>query len=455
MNELTAYLHDSYQTINDRISKIETKSESINSSLKTCESQNAEENNSVDVNAASSTNKLAHVLKTFDYQIAEMQHEYELLLEDKIIAEKLLDNQTKIFAKYKNLSNEKTLLQQYNALNQEMELLQSQLTKVSMSLNEIISEKCRQEFVFTQQQQQQQGSNKSTPQHEKASLFRASLVAVGNGSNSTDTASLTNNDTKSVSSIWKTSNSPQVPHKRNASQSNDNLINQNAVPQQNHQMYPKPQSSQQTFYQPQFMPSQLKTSIYQPCSTANSSSSNYQQFYPNNSGMWSNLNHNTHVPTIMNNNNNAGAKKLMENHLISKSIDSVYSPKMTSASNSNGAFNAVKKTNGDGNSSGGSNTPMDNTDKEIQIMFQPVNFTNSRPKQLSGMNQQPQGIPYVEQMQQQHQQYNNPNSAFTTKNPSNFKRDIIAEKKRSSIGKYPHNSGNYVTFNLLFFFSFV
>jgi hypothetical protein len=332
---------------------------------------------------------------------------------------------------------------------------------------------------------------------------------------------------KSVSSIWKAASaSPQVPQKKLTSQSNDNLVQPMPSQATTPQMFSKPphqpsqqqqqQQQQHTFYQPQFVPSQLKTSIYQPTSTLISSSSNYQQFHSNSNALWNNAsnangcsganigipssNSTVHVPTIMSN----GNKKLMENNLISKSIESVYSPMTASKfsgqngnnnnnnnnQNGSGAFNAVKKPSNDSNSNGsgnggninnvgGTSTPQDNTDKEIQIMFQPVNFTNSRPKQFTPMSQQQQQHQqpgqYLEQMQhhmhlqiqqqmmqqqqqlmqqqmqqqlqqqQQQQQYTNPNSAFTMKNPSNFKRDIIAEKKRSSIGKYPHNNGNYVT----------
>jgi hypothetical protein len=99
--------------------------------------------------------KFSNLLKLYEYQIVEMQHEYELLLEDKIIVDKLLDNQMRIFSKYQNLSNEKTLIQQFNALNQEMDLLQLQLSKVNQLLNDTIAEKCKQELIYQQQNYQQ------------------------------------------------------------------------------------------------------------------------------------------------------------------------------------------------------------------------------------------------------------------------------------------------------------
>jgi hypothetical protein len=72
---------------------------------------------------------------------------------------------------------------------------------------------------------------------------------------------------------------------------------------------------------------------------------------------------------------------------MSKSIESIYSPTKSKS----GAFKP---------------TLLDAND-EYQSSFQPVNFTNNRPKQVQQ----------------------------TKCNVPNFKRDVIAEKKRSSIGK--------------------
>lgn len=72
--------------------------------------------------------------------------------------------------------------------------------------------------------------------------------------------------------------------------------------------------------------------------------------------------------------------------------------------------------------------------KEMHITFQPVNTTSgsygNRPKSM--------GL-YQTQLQQQQQQQQQP-SISTGFKPTIFKRDLIAEKKRSSIGKSPHNN---------------
>jgi hypothetical protein len=118
---------------------------------------------------------------------------------------------------------------------------------------------------------------------------------------------------------------------------------------------------------------------------------------------------------------------------ISKSIDSIYSPTTTTSTksntmNSNGAFNPTKKNN-----------PLEITE-ELSTSFQPVNFTNNRPKQLNIIQQQSQQsiqqLQALNQQIQQQQQQQQQQSSFIVKG-TNFKRDIIAEKKRSSIGKYP------------------
>lgn len=89
----------------------------------------------------------------------------------------------RIFAKYKNLSNEKFLIQQFNALNQEMDLLQTHIAKVSQLLNDTIADKCKHELIHEQQHSrgaERATSNSTAEVMEKSSLFRASLVPVGN-----------------------------------------------------------------------------------------------------------------------------------------------------------------------------------------------------------------------------------------------------------------------------------
>ena len=66
----------------------------------------------------------------------------------KLIVEKLIDNQLRIFSQHTNLSNEKALIQQFNALNHELDLLKIQLNKVNQLLNDTIVEKCKQELNF-------------------------------------------------------------------------------------------------------------------------------------------------------------------------------------------------------------------------------------------------------------------------------------------------------------------
>jgi len=103
--------------------------------------------NNVSVNENERQSHL-ELIKLFEYQIVEMKHEYELLLEDKLIVEKLIDNQLRIFSQHSNLSNEQALIQQFNALKNEVELLKMQLCKVNQLLNDTISEKCKNELSF-------------------------------------------------------------------------------------------------------------------------------------------------------------------------------------------------------------------------------------------------------------------------------------------------------------------
>ena len=65
--------------------------DSIENSLKIAQqyeslSSSSQTQLSDDVNAE----KFSNLLKLYEYQIVEMQHEYELLLEDKIIVDKLV-----------------------------------------------------------------------------------------------------------------------------------------------------------------------------------------------------------------------------------------------------------------------------------------------------------------------------------------------------------------------------
>jgi hypothetical protein len=68
--------------------------------------------------------------------------------------------------------------------------------------------------------------------------------------------------------------------------------------------------------------------------------------------------------------------------------------------------------------------------EDLQTSFQPVNFTNNRPKQ-----QQNSAI--------------NQNIQNQTNKMIKETRDFIAEKKRASIGKYPQNLN--VKFHSFFF----
>lgn len=402
MNELTQFLHDSYQTIKDRTLKIELKMDSVENSLRLAsqyhEASSTLSDESNESRKCFNNPKYSSYFRLYEYQIVEMQHEYELLLEDKIIIEKLLDNQMKIFGKYENLSNEKTLIQQFNTLTLEMDQLKLQLNKVNQLLNDTISEKCKQEIIHTQQQtqaQQQQvqqqnySSHNNYMQHsginstfnsksDNGNLFRASLVPVGATNNS-----LVNGDTKSVSSIWKLSNTPmnELPKKNlnnNGVQfsSIDNLADEyvNKYKNNNYAQLETPQLKTHKQY---------RSSMYNP---------NHHYYYLNN------------IENSIKNN------KL--DHNISKSIDALYSSETQNLPNelNNGVSNhAQKKT-----------ALLDLKDdyKELPVKFQPVNFTQSRPNQ-NGSNQQQPSQPKVVR--------------------DNFKRDSMAEKKRASIGKFPQN----------------
>ena len=391
--------------------------------------------------------KFSNLLKLYEYQIVEMQHEYELLLEDKIIVDKLLDNQMRIFSKYQNLSNEKTLIQQFNALNQEMDLLQLQLSKVNQLLNDTIAEKCKQELIYQQQQQQQsfqhhqnQQMQQSLPKNnyhqqqpqqqqpirnpniksDSSSLFRASLVPVG-------TNSVTNGDSKTVPSIWKT-NSPMFTHKKlntnpqtHHFNSNENLNSQDSK-DFSHNVVNGSNSYKS-----------LNGELNQDQNKQNSFHQHHHYYYVNN-------NNSNNLPVSNSNTNSGSLNSKLDTNSMSKSIDSIYSPPAscsTVGSNGKGMI---------GNGSGAFNQPIKkmqhpdtNEDSQASSSFQPINFTNNRPKQITVVHQpaQPQSF----------QQPNNFNQtqAFVPK-ASNFKRDIIAEKKRSSIGKYPQNQ-NVFSFN--------
>ena len=290
-----------------------------------------------------------------------------------------------IFTKYQNLSCEKSLTQQFNALNQEMDLLRMQLEKVNQLLNDTITEKCKHELVYHQQIQNTQNKTTQSSQQQQmndtSTLFRASLI---------NPVSQTSNESKSNSSVWKFS-SPNVLTKQALNQSNsqfsstDNLLNQSGG------------------------------------SRPNNTKNNYQPHH-----------HHYYLNT-----KNA---KLAENNVISKSIDSIYSPasstgssnKMNTSQNGFSAFNSIN-----GKKLTIQSQNQDSSDEHNKSdSFQPVNFTNSIPRQLNISIQQP-----------------NHNTAFVPTKSSNFKRDVIAEKKRSSIGKYPHNYFVSLFFFLILIFS--
>ena len=407
-----------------------------------------------DINAE----KFSNLLKLYEYQIVEMQHEYELLLEDKIIVDKLLDNQMRIFSKYQNLSNEKTLIQQFNALNQEMDLLQLQLSKVNQLLNDTIAEKCKQELIYQQQQQKssyhQQQQNQSQPQQQQhqqqsqfsrnsnvksdtsSSLFRASLVPVGVGAvNSSSDA-----NSKTAPSLWK-ANSPMFIHKKlnhnlNHFNSNENLNSLDS----------------KDFSQQANGPTSYKSSngelTSQDLNKQNSFHQHHHYYYLNNNN---NNNSNSNGGNA-NNTNMTSLNSKLESNSMSKSIDSIYSPPASfssTAGSNNGRGNAL---NGIGNG-GAFNQPIkksqqtceQNEDSQASTAFQPVNFTNNRPRQINVIHQ-------PAQTQSFHQLNSLPQSQLFVAKSSNFKRDIIAEKKRSSIGKYPQNqNGNVCNYFFILF----
>lgn len=295
----------------------------------------------------------------------------------------------RIFSKFQNLSNEKSLIQQFNALNQEMDLLKLQLGKVNQLLNDTISDKCKHELIYQQQHQSNQNKSQSSV-NESSSLFRASLVPVGNLTNS-----FTINDTKS-SSIWKLNSPSLSQHSKPNNQSNshfsstDNLLGQS----NNYQSRPNLTQAKSTYH------------------------AHHHQYYLNS--------------------NSSSNTKLNEANFISKSIDSIYSPgssttssnklnaNASSINNSNGfsAFNSINTSSNNLNQTKKTALVDMNDDCNRQDSFQPVNFT-SRPKQLNSSSQQQASTTYVPARGQ------------------HFKRDFIAEKKRSSIGKCPQNY--YVT----------
>lgn len=81
-------LHDSYQTIQDRIKKIYLKMDIISGYIESSKKYDANNlnTNEYDLNINSTLSQLNHIdlIKLFEYQIIEMKHEYELLLEDKV-----------------------------------------------------------------------------------------------------------------------------------------------------------------------------------------------------------------------------------------------------------------------------------------------------------------------------------------------------------------------------------
>lgn len=465
----------------------------------------------------------------------------------------------RIFSKYKNLSNEKFLIQQFNALNQEMDLLQSHLGKVNQLLNDTIAEKCKHELMHEQQQHLQQRNqnnnnnltvnstpaptttstnqngqssvnNQQTPEiiDHKASLFRASLVPVGNiptgtptsqasvvsdsPSTATTTAVTNNHNSSSSSSSASTSSSSsssaasshllhnQMKTLVLSSQqfgSSDNLLTGSNV---NHHPHHQPHH-----YNPHYQYNQKNAYTAGPIISNSggqhvSRASNPPQLQHNLSYLIAN---NNQPNVVMVNGggggSGAGNGRLLNNEMC-KSIDSIYTPTTTiSSNNSNktpintgGAFNSVTRrtnpkqqqsssqyrptyestelssdemmgrsnmmeaNNGHHTDETGESSPSPQTmtttanstntatpgglglgGKEIQISFQPVNFTNYRPKPMSLYQQQNNNI------NGSGGGGNSNNYAPATSNsgfkPTNFKRDLIAEKKRSSIGKSPHN----------------
>lgn len=292
----------------------------------------------------------------------------------------------RLLNKYENFSaGETTLMQQLTALNQEMDQLKLQLNKVNQLLNDTISEKCKQELIYTQQQQQNSTQNymqmkaqNFNSKSDNGNLFRASLVPIG--------ATNPNiGDSTSVSSIWKTSNSPGKQQKLNNGvqfSSIDNLADDysssNKYKGNNYAQLETPRVKQQ-----------YRSSAYNP---------NHHYYYLN---------------TEMQN----SIKKNKLDHNFSKSIDALYSganQKFMNESSNTGAFNYTqpKKT-----------SLVDNCKddyRELPVTFQPVNFTQSRPTH-NGTNQQA------------------PPSQPKVVRDGYFKRDSVAEKKRASIGKFPQN----------------
>lgn len=338
--------------------------------------------------------KICNYLKLYEYQIVEMQHEYELLLEDKIIVEKLLDNQTRIFAKNRNLANEKTLVQQYNALNQEMELLQIQLSKINQLLNDTIAEKCKQEILI--QKETASANSAETKSNDNGSLFRASLVPVGFSATS-DEVKLIGSTPNSVgeskistvmSANWKLS-SPITVGKQQQQQQQFGSIDNIA----NHQTNSPANLSRVDKQQP--------------------NSANISSMYVESRGGFEQLKQ----PSIDRIKSQQLNSKLDPN--MSRSSDSLYTMANNqlnpngyeiinlSSSNrigGNGAFNpTTKKT-----------ALLDLNDDASSVNFQPLNFI-SKPKPVQ------------------------PAQKLVT---TNFRREIIAEKKRASIGKYPNNTSS-------------
>ena len=85
-NTYYSNLHDSYQTIKDRIKKIYLKMDVISSSTEAaliCENNNSDTSFNTNTMSLAQSNHI-DLIKLFEYQIIEMQHEYELLLEDKV-----------------------------------------------------------------------------------------------------------------------------------------------------------------------------------------------------------------------------------------------------------------------------------------------------------------------------------------------------------------------------------
>jgi hypothetical protein len=339
-----------------------------------------------------------------------------------------MDNQLRILSNYKNLSNEKCLIQQFNALSQELDLLKMHLIKINKLLSETITEKCKQELIHEQEQQQQlkcvdlhlnSGSVVNgrglAGQHgsytDSSNLFRASLVPVGNINNSINV--------KSASSVWKL-NSPNINNNKKSYETSghfnsiDNLSIKNSNP---------PLSLPLTNQSSKFI-GNISGKNSQNGSLANPNynhAGNENYYY---------LKESNYIKANMLN----GITKL--DHNMSKSIDSLYPTTSSSSPKHNKEHRPIshRKT---------ALLDLEDhfNDTNYKSSFQPISF-------IPNHNNQSSKEIFIDRLQlhQPHQYQNqasslngplNKNSSIQT-NGNNFKRETVAEKKRASIGKYPH-----------------